>query len=111
MTALSLEPIDIHLVEEEEEEEEREERENLEIFSPTTQDMQSIETSRIGSPDTIDDDLRRTVGSFDREEDEREYRDAPPAVNNNEQATCNKWGKGRLGIFNRRNFRRRQAAE
>lgn len=103
-TTLSIQPTDYHLIEEEE----PEVRENQDIFSPTTLDMRSTEISRVESTDTVEEDLRRTVGSFDRDE-EAEDREAPPTMS--QRSRRNKWGKGRLSIFNRRNFRRRQAAE
>jgi hypothetical protein len=105
--ALSLQHLDVNWVEDE-----REDRENLDLFSPNTLDMRSIEQSPARSPaDSIEeDDLRRTVGSFDQEEDIEE-REQAPATNAQQQATRGKWSKGRLAIFKRRNFRRRLAAE
>jgi hypothetical protein len=49
-----------------------EEEEGHNLFSPTTVDMKSIEESR-----DEDEDVRRAVGSFDREDNEE--RDGPPA--------------------------------
>ncbi len=106
--ALSFQPLEYHLLQDDDEFDE--DRENPDLYSPNTQDMQSLEPSTTRSLDTIDDDLRRTVGSFDT--DERiEVRDAPPSMDHAQHSTRNKWGKGRLGIFNRRTLRRKQAAE
>lgn len=106
--ALSLQPIDINIVEDEE----REARENLDLYSPNTLDMESILSSSVaGTPDSMEDDLRRTVGSFDRDDDVVEEREAAPPMDFQDQAMRGKWGKGRLNIFKRRTFRRRQAAE
>jgi hypothetical protein len=121
--ALSLDCPYLNLVEDE-----REDRENLDLFSPNTLDMRSIEQWSARSPaESIEeDDLRRTVGSFDQsiEEDDLrrtvgsfdqeevvEERDQAPAIEAGQQATRRKWNKGRLAIFKRRNFRKRLAAE
>ena len=49
------------------------EDQRVSLFSPNTADMNSIENS---NPD-YDDDLRRTAGSYDREEEENEREGAP----------------------------------
>lgn len=105
-----LERLDLNLVEDE-----HEDRENLDLFSPNTLDMQSIEQSSARSPaETIDndqyEDLRRTVGSFDQEENVEERDEAPP-LDRQQRVARGKWSKGRLAIFKRRNFGRRLAAE
>lgn len=106
-SAHSLQRLELNLIEDE-----REDRENYDLFSPNTLDMQSIEQSSERSPtETIEeDDLRRTVGSFDQEEVVEE-REAAPAVVPQQQPARAKWSKGRLAIFKRRNFRKRLAAE
>lgn len=51
------------------------------LFSPSTADMMSIEISASNRNFNEDDDLRRTVGSFDSEESSEAARDpSPPAV-------------------------------
>ena len=95
-----------------EEEEPAEEQENQDLFSPTTLDMLSVDilTTPASADATIDDDLRRTVGSFDNEDDP-EGRDEPPALELQRQAMRGKRTKQGKGLFGRRPFRRRQAAE
>lgn len=88
-------------------------RENQDLYSPTSQDMQTLVPSPTRSSlntTTIDDDLRRTVGSFDTE-DVMEQREGPPSMTDATNTMRNKWSKGRLSIFNRRSLRKRQAAE
>lgn len=104
----SFQPLDYHPLHDDEEDDE--DRENHGLYSPNTQDMQSLEPSTTRSMDTNDEDLRRTVGSFDTEE-AMEERDAPPNTGHAHHGIRHKWGKNRLSIFNRRTFRRRQAAE
>ena len=95
-----------------EEEEPTEEQHPQDLFSPTTLDMLSVDilTSPGSGDATIDDDLRRTVGSFDNEDDPEE-RDEPPALELQRQAMRGKRTKQRKGLFGGRPFRRRQAAE
>lgn len=86
-----------------------EERDSPNIFSPTSQDMRTIEI--IATPESMDDDLRRVAGSFDSGDDTEE-REGPPALELQRQAMRGKrLKKTRKGFFNRRLFRRRKAAE
>ena len=101
---MSLNTLDMNLIDETNQE--REEGDSL--FSPSSEDMRSIEQTASTSPY---DDLRRTVGSFDRNDDVEE-RDASPAYVPlaDEEAPAKK-AKPRRSIFRRRIFRRRRAAE
>ena len=109
---LNLESLDLNLVEDE-----RGDQENLNIFSPDTLDMRSIDQSSVRShAETLeDDDLRRTIGSFDQYDYQAlEERDEPPNVDpqhHGEHGARGKWSKGRLAIFRRQRRRRREAAE
>jgi hypothetical protein len=60
----------------------QEEEEGRNLFSPTTVDMKSIEESR----DEVED-VCRTTGSFDREDNDNEERDGPPADEREDIAT------------------------
>lgn len=107
----SFHPLEYHMLHSDDEDEDDDRnRENPDLYSPTTQDMRSMEPSPTRSLNTMDDDLRRTIGSFDTE-DPIEQREGPPSMTHETNATRNKWAKGRLSIFNRRSLRKRQAAE
>jgi hypothetical protein len=94
------------------EEEPTEERDNADLFSPRTLDMLSVDITATprSTAETIDDDLRRTIGSFDNEDD-TEGRDGPPALELQRQAMRGKRTKTTRSLFGRMPFRRRQAAE
>jgi hypothetical protein len=112
MSALSIQPVPYGILEEAQGEAQTEEPDNPNLFSPGTQDMLSIDmvTTPLSTADTIDEDLRRTVGSFDNEDDV-EGRDGPPALELQRQAMRGKQTTKRPGLFGRRPFRMRQAAE
>ena len=116
MNSSSFHPLEYHMLHSDDEGDDDDHvhnnhRENPDLYSPTSQDMQTLEPSPTRSLDTMDDDLRRTVGSFDLE-DAIEERDGPPSMTHaTNNSMRNKWGKGRLSIFNRRSLRKRQAAE
>jgi len=109
---LSLESVPYGILEEEP----MDERDNADLFSPSTLDMMSVDlltTPASTDVPTTDEDLRRTVGSFDSEDrpDRRDAPPTPPALGSEQQATRSKLTKLRHGFFRRRPFRRRQAAE
>jgi hypothetical protein len=98
---LPLESLKVNVVEDDEESE-------IFLFSPNTEDMNSIEQST--HTGTVDD-LRRTVGSFDNEEVEEveEEREGPPS--HVPQAVVAKKNKKRRSIWKRRQPRWQQVAE
>jgi hypothetical protein len=76
--------------------------EGANLFSPSTEDMNSIEQST----NTTVDDLRRTVGSFDLENVEEE-REGPPPSRVPQQVEKN--GKKKRGMWRPRHSRRKVA--
>jgi hypothetical protein len=98
---LRLESLKVDVVEDDEEGE-------VFLFSPNTEDMNSIEQST--HTGTVDD-LRRTVGSFDNEEVEEEREGPPPHVPQAVVAVVTKKNKTRRSIWKRRQPQRQQVAE
>jgi hypothetical protein len=96
---LPLESLKVDAVEDDEEGE-------VFLFSPNTEDMNSIEQST----HTVDD-LRPTVGSFDNEEVEEEREGPPPHVPQAVVAVVTKKNKTRRSIWKRRQPQRQQVAE
>jgi hypothetical protein len=94
---ITIESLNVNVVEDDEE--------GANLFSPSTEDMNSYEQS---TNNTVDD-LRRTVGSFDTENDEEEREGAPPS---RVPQQVEKNGKMKRGIWKRtRRYPRKKVAE
>ena len=97
---IPIEPLGVNVVEQDEED-------GINLFSPSTEDMNSIEQSTINTADHLNtaDDLRRTVGSFDLE-DVVEERDPPPRVRQRAERKAGMRGRGIWKRLGSRRFRR-----